>query len=103
MATTRRVTDLPLFLDEVDVARAVLGPGHVSEWKCLAPSLERQGMPRVDPVFGGRYWPALKAWFDHRAGIGERLVPSMPDGEEKWHEVVDRRYRGSKAAAKSKE
>lgn len=45
MTTTRRLTDMPLFLDEVDIARLVLGPGRVSEWKAIAQSLEFQGLP----------------------------------------------------------
>lgn len=84
MAAVWRMADMPLFPSEADISRAVLGPGRLNEWKCLAPSLERQGMPRVDPVFGGRYWPAVRAWLDRRAGIGSGTVPAAPDGEENW-------------------
>lgn len=76
--------EMPLFPCEVDIARAVLGPGRVSEWKAIAIILERQGLPRIDPMFGGRYWPAVKAWFDRRAGIGPRLTPAVPGGRENW-------------------
>ncbi|MFG1247322.1 hypothetical protein [Xanthobacter flavus] len=76
--------EMPLFPDEVDIARAVLGPGRVNDWKCLAPSLERQGLPQVDPVFGGRYWPAVKAWMDRRAGLTTMTVPARPGGKETW-------------------
>lgn len=82
--------DMPLFPDEVDIARAVLGPGRVSDWKCLAPSLERQGLPQVDPVFGGRYWPAVKAWMDRRAGLTTMTVPARPrDGDTRKRETWD--------------
>lgn len=84
MPAVRRFDDLPLFPEEADIARAVLGPGRVSEWKCLAPSLERQGMPRIDPVFGARFWPAVKAWFAHRAGLITATVPARPGGKETW-------------------
>lgn len=93
MTLARRLTDLPLFLDEVDIARLVLGPGRVSEWKVIAQSLEFQGLPRVDPVFGGRYWPAVKAWFDRRAGIGTMTVPAAPDGKEDWDAIKNGRKR----------
>ncbi|MFG1331125.1 hypothetical protein V5F41_07705 [Xanthobacter autotrophicus] len=83
--------EMPLFPCEVDIARAVLGPGRVSEWKAIAIILERQGLPRVDPMFGGRYWPAVRAWFDHRAGIGPRLIRAVPDGKENWDPPPGRR------------
>lgn len=76
--------EMPLFPHESDIARAVLGPGRAQEWSCLAPSLERQGMPRVDPVFGARYWPAVRAWLDRRAGLSSMTVPAKPDGEENF-------------------
>ncbi|WP_333473747.1 hypothetical protein [Xanthobacter dioxanivorans] len=76
--------EMPLFPCEVDIARAVLGPGRVSEWKSIAIILERQGLPRVDPMFGGRYWPAVRAWFDHRAGIGPRLHSTGTGVKENW-------------------
>lgn len=81
--------EIPLFPDEVDIARAVLGTGRVSDWKSIAPSLERQGLPRIDPVFGGRYWPAVKAWMDRRAGLTTMTVPARArEGDtskrEKW-------------------
>lgn len=79
----------PLFPREADIARAVLGPGRVSEWKAIAIILERQGLPRVDPVFGARYWPAVRAWFDRRAGLTNAMVPArVRDGDirsrENW-------------------
>ena len=84
MAAAWRTADMPLFPSEADIARAVLGPGRAQEWRCLAPSLERQGMPRVDPVFGGRYWPAVRAWMDRRAGLSTMTVRAQPDGEENF-------------------
>lgn len=84
MAATWRMADMPLFPNEEDIARAVLGPGRARYWKTIAPSLERQGFPRIDPLFGARYWPAVKAWFDRRAGLITMTVPARPGGKEKW-------------------
>jgi hypothetical protein len=41
-------------------------------WAGKAIVLERDGLPRVDPVMGGRYWPAVFAWWNTR-GSGEWL------------------------------
>lgn len=80
--------EMPLFPCEADIARAVLGPGHVNDWKILVPSLERQGLPRIDPLFGGRYWPAVKLWFDRRAGITNVTIPARPrDGDVRSRET----------------
>jgi hypothetical protein len=47
--------------------------------------LERQGFPQPDPLFGGRYWPAVRAFLDRRYGLGAKLSsPLAPDGAEKW-------------------
>lgn len=35
--------EMPLFPCEADIARAILGPGRVSEWKAIAIILERPG------------------------------------------------------------
>jgi hypothetical protein len=51
--------------------------------------LETRGLPRVDPVFKGRYWPAVRAWLDHRAGIGDKQVMAI-DGEETWDDEAQR-------------
>ncbi len=76
---------LPLYPPESDLARAILGPGKATNWKAMAVVLERHGLPRVDPLMGGRYWPAVRAWLDQRNGLGGSMpVPSKPDGQETW-------------------
>jgi hypothetical protein len=37
--------DMPLYPSEAGIARAVD---------------ERHGLPKIDPVHGGRYWPAVR-------------------------------------------
>ena len=53
-----------LFPDEAEIARVVLGPGRARAWPGLAVVLERRGLPRVDPQFGGRYWPKVREFLD---------------------------------------
>lgn len=62
-----------LFPSEQEISEYVLGAGRLREWRALAIVLERSGLPKVDPILGGRYWPAVRAWFDARAGIGKSL------------------------------
>jgi len=52
-------------------------------WRRIAPQLERQGLPKIDPIMKGRFWPAVEAFFRNRHGLGN-MVGSQPDGEEMW-------------------
>lgn len=66
----RQVTfaDLPLFASERDIANALMGPGRYSTWRAIAPLLERRGLPTIDGLMGGRYTPAIRAFFDREYG-----------------------------------
>lgn len=83
----RSPDEMPFFPPEREIAREVLGPGRVAEWRALAVILERRGMPQIDPVFGARYWPAVRVWLDRRNGLGPGLKApvrrtSLKDEEE---------------------
>ena len=83
---------IPLYPDEETIALLVLGPSRAKEWKAVAVILEREGLPRIDTFMGGRYWPAVRAFFDSKHGLGNlearpvssriRIVPFAPDGPE---------------------
>ena len=70
-----------LFLAENEIARRL---GQVpSKWTAMAQVLEREGLPQVDPLFGCRYWPAVRAFFDRRSGLSATAIRGV-DGEETW-------------------
>jgi hypothetical protein len=51
------------------------------------PLYEREGFPRIDPVMGGRYVPAVKAFFDRQYGLTQ-VASKARDGierPEKWN------------------
>jgi hypothetical protein len=64
-----------LYPDEAEIARLILGPKRVTWWKGLVVVLERGGFPRIDPEFGGRYWPAVQAFLDRRNHIADYDEP----------------------------
>lgn len=67
---------LPLFASEEALATALLGPGRTVEWRAVAPLLEGKGFPRVDGLMGGRYTPAVRAFFDREYEVhGKQQVP----------------------------
>ena len=74
---------LSLFASDEDIGEAVLGWGRKDEFKGLATLHERDGMPKMSPVWGGRYVPAVKAFLDHQYGVGTTAaVPLAPNGIE---------------------
>ncbi len=80
---------LPLFADDAAIGGALLGRSRAREWTGIAPLLEPRGLPKIDALMGGRYVPAVKAFFDHQYGLnrGSDGPPLAPDGTEdfsKW-------------------
>lgn len=61
----------PLYLTDAEIAKR-LGLQLV-EWKATARVLEKDGLPRPNPLFGERrYWPAVVAFLDRLEGLGGR-------------------------------
>ncbi len=67
----------PLFVTEEEAARRI--GISVGTFRRLRPMLERQGMPQRNPLFANRrYWPAVRAWFDRREGVGTVSIVAEP-------------------------
>ncbi|MCS0494352.1 hypothetical protein NVS89_04525 [Ancylobacter sp. MQZ15Z-1] len=64
---------------EAEIARRL--SQDPKDWAAKAALLEREGLPRIDPIMGGRYWPAVAAFWHHRYGLST-VRASQPDGEE---------------------
>lgn len=75
----------PLYLSEAAIAHRVLGSKSKARWEALAATWEREGLPRIDPMTGCRYWPAVRVFLDRRHGLGQVVLPSTADGAENWH------------------
>lgn len=68
-----------LFPCEAEIARRL--SQNPRDWAAKAIILEREGLPRVDPIMGGRFWPAVQAFWQRRYGLSN-VQASQPDGEE---------------------
>lgn len=79
-----RRDQVSLFVSDADLA-GILGCGE-RKARAAIRALEREGFPRRDPVFGGRYLPAVRAFLDRRYGLGAKSSsqPFAPDGAETW-------------------
>jgi hypothetical protein len=79
------VEALPLFASDDVIGTALLGADRVQEWKQMAPMLETRGLPKIDTLMGGRYVPAIRAFFDHLYGLDHSGdAPLAPDGIENF-------------------
>jgi hypothetical protein len=71
-----------LYPGEAEIARRL--SQSEKHWRRIAPQLERQGLPKIDPVMRGRFWPAVEAFFRNRHGLNTIPNGWKPDGEEHW-------------------
>ena len=71
--------DQGLFPSEAEIARRL--SQNPADWAAKAIVLERDGLPRIDPLFGGRCWLAIEAWLKRRYGLSH-VEASALDGQE---------------------
>jgi hypothetical protein len=83
---------LPLFAPDNLLGAALLGRDRVQEWQQLAPLLEARGLPRVDQTMGGRFVPAVRAFFMQQYGLGAStaLAPDGVEDFETWKQKPKR-------------
>lgn len=80
-----------LYLDDKAIAQR-LGVSQLA-WLDSARVLTQSGLPQPDPLFGGRrYWPAVRAFLDRRAGLAapspRRQAGGVPNWEGENHAEV---------------
>jgi len=75
--------DATLYKPEAEIAELVLGAG-ARKWPAIAAVLEREGLPRIDPMTGMRFWPSVKSFLFRRHGLVDAAVPAQTDGAETW-------------------
>lgn len=80
----RRLKEMPLFPTEDEIARELFGSHRLQFYHVVVKSLERQGFPPIDPLFGRRYWPAVRQWLDSRYGLNSHSGLCAVDGTENW-------------------
>ncbi len=80
--------DYPLYLSEGATAARV--GVHIGKWREIARVLERDGLPKRNPLFAGkRYWPSVRAFLDAFEGIGQHVHVGQ-QGKENWDPPVRR-------------
>jgi hypothetical protein len=75
--------DVSLYKAESEIAELVLGAG-ANRWASIAAIWEREGLPKIDPMTGMRFWPAVKSFLLRLHGLIDAAVPAQTDGAETW-------------------
>lgn len=86
-ASIQTLDSLPLFATDEEIARAVVGPDRAADWmQNHLPSLQAQaGFPPLERSHGGRYTPAVKAFYDRRYNIGgQNPGLDKPEDASRW-------------------
>jgi hypothetical protein len=93
-AGAKGLDTLPLFATDDILGAALLGTDRVQEWLQIAPLLETRGLPKFDKLMGGRYVPAVVAYFDHQYGLNQAGNPPLaPDGREDFERWKEQKHR----------
>lgn len=76
--------ELPLFAADRDIAEAVVGPDEADKraWCATVASLEACGFPMPAKLYGKRYVPAVRAFYDRQYGPAGRLPADSGAREE---------------------
>lgn len=76
--------DLPLFAADRDIAEAVVGPDEADKraWCASVATLEAHGFPRQTRLYGKRYTPAVRAFYDREYGPAGRAPADSGSREE---------------------
>jgi hypothetical protein len=92
---------MSLYLSEKEVAAEVLGLRRsLAEWRGTATILERRGFPKIDPLFGGRYMPAVRRWLDVYNRV-EFIKPVHDQSQEKWPDRKAAKHRANGEPSKT--
>lgn len=80
-----------MFLSDAEIRERL----NISEkrWRPVVQHFERQGFPRVDPLVGKRYWPAVETWLLQRYTCGTPIRTPDVEETENWDEYSKRRAR----------
>lgn len=80
-----------MYLTDTEIRERLNVPER--RWRAAVQHFERQGFPRVDPLVGKRYWPAVEHWMLERyTGASPSRTPAAEEVEN-WDALNARRAR----------
>jgi hypothetical protein len=93
----KTLDQLPAFASEEQLAVALMGAGKTSAFRAVVPLLEARGFPKVDGLMGGRYIPAVRAFFDREYAVRGETHVAAPHSPAKLGAYRGRREATARA------
>jgi hypothetical protein len=62
-------TNCALYVNEAELHRRLAPHMGKDRFRAAVRACEPRGFPRVNPLWKGRYWPAVKRWLDDENGV----------------------------------
>ena len=62
--------------------------GSIPKWgvRAVVRGAEQRGFPKINPLWRGRYWPAVQEWLDSDNGVGKHdFLSHAEDGPENFN------------------
>src|SRR5580704_13380674 len=80
-----------LFLSDEDLRLLICPRVGRDRFRSALRVLDREGFPKANPLFKGRYWPAVVAWLDEHNGVGnDGPIGAAEDGPENFDAPAQR-------------
>jgi hypothetical protein len=74
-----------LFVDDEELRRRINPKMGRDRFRAAVRAAERRGFPRIHPLWGGRYWPAVREFLDTDVGLEKNGFSSnAEDGPEQF-------------------
>ena len=75
----------PLFVDDEELRRRINPKLGRDRFRAEVRAAELRGFPRIHAQWGGRYWPAVRAWLDEDNGVRDNgYLGDAQDGPESF-------------------
>jgi hypothetical protein len=87
-----------LYPDDAELGMLLLGKDRAHRFPEIVMIEERHGFPRMDPLYGGRSWFDIVAFYERRRMEGLRLIQTQSHVEETRGETFRDRTRRPKKA-----
>jgi hypothetical protein len=83
--------DLPEFPEDNEIGEVVLGKDRRGDFHDLATLREIDGMPKIDPFWGGRPKLLVRKFIERDQQVVTAASPSPREQRGPWHETKTRR------------
>jgi hypothetical protein len=75
-----------LFVDDDELRRRINPKMGRDRFRAVVRTAEQRGFPKINPLWRGRYWPAVQEWLDSDNGIGKHdFLSHAEDGPENFN------------------